>query len=53
MSDTTEILQTINTTIKKVMEQQATLMRMYDTVDQKFTRIEKQLEKPNQLFYLH
>jgi 16S rRNA G1207 methylase RsmC len=45
MSDTTEILQTINTTIKKVMEQQATLMRMYDTVDQKFTRIEKQLEK--------
>ncbi len=45
MTDTTEILQTINTTIKKVMEQQATLMRMYDTVDQKFSRIEKQLEK--------
>ena len=45
MTDTTEILQTINKTIQKVMEQQATLMRMYDTVDQKFTKIEKQLEK--------
>lgn len=46
MSETNEqMLTTIHQALKDVMTQQATLMRMYDTVDQKFGSIEKQLEK--------
>ena len=46
MTETNEqMLNTIHQALKDVMTQQATLMRMYDTVDQKFGNIEKQLEK--------
>ena len=41
MTDSTEkMLTTIHQALKDVMTQQATLMRMYDTVDQKFGNIE-------------
>ena len=46
MTDSTEkMLTTIHQALKDVMTQQATLMRMYDTVDQKFGSIEKQVDK--------
>ncbi len=44
-TSTTTMLATINQALKDVMSQQATLMRMYDTVDQKFGKIESQLDK--------
>ena len=45
MSDNTEILKTIQNTLKEVMTQQATLMRMYDTTHLKFTELESALNK--------
>jgi hypothetical protein len=42
---TNEMLTLIQQTLQDVMAQQATLMRMYDTVDQKFGKIETQLDK--------
>lgn len=45
MSDNTEILETIQNTLKEVMTQQATLMRMYDTTHLKFTELESALSK--------
>ena len=45
MTETDKMLITINKALQDVLAQQATLMRMYDTVDQKFTGIEKQLDK--------
>jgi len=41
----TEMLTLIQQTLQDVLKQQATLMRMYDTVDQKFGKIETQLDK--------
>jgi hypothetical protein len=47
MSDTTTgtMLTTIHQALQDVMTQQATLMRMYDTIDVKFGKIETQLDK--------
>ena len=45
MASPTEMLTLIQQTLQDVLTQQNTLMRMYDTVDQKFSKIEKQLEK--------
>ena len=42
---TNEMLTLIQQTLQDVLKQQATLMRMYDTVDQKFGKIETQLDK--------
>lgn len=42
---TNEMLTLIHQTLQDVMAQQATLMRMYDTVDTKFGKIETQLDK--------
>ena len=44
-TSTEEMLTIIQQTLKDVLNQQSTLMRMYDTVDQKFGNIEKQLDK--------